>query len=268
MVVLIVASKKDSAALNIAEKLISNYGFKKENENLYKGEKELLAFIEEDSLYSENLDNIFNPEAIIFASRHSAETGKPTLTVHAPGNLSLEAIYGGKPEELAIADPKRMKAALLTLKMKRDELNLFDFDVSLEATHHGPTSMNCPVLFVEIGSSTEEWVNPKAGLAVAEAVIAACRKTIEGENCIGFGGGHYARKHTKVVFESNLAVGHIFPKFFFEKTNFNTQIIRKAFEKTVKPCRKALIDWKGMRSLERNKLIDFLSTINVEIIKV
>jgi D-aminoacyl-tRNA deacylase len=266
LVVLIAASKKDSAALNIAEKLINNYGFVKENENLYKGEKEVLVFIEEDSLYSENLDKIFNPEAIVFASRHSAETEKPTLTVHVSGNLTSEAAYGGKPEELAIADPKRMKAALLTLKMKRDELNLIEFDVSLEATHHGPTSMNCPVLFIEIGSSINEWSNSKAGLAAAEAVIAACRKTINGENCVGFGGGHYARKHTKAVLESNLAVGHIFPKFFFEKPNL--QIVKKAFERTVKPCRKALIDWKGMRSLERNQLLDFLSTINIEVIKV
>ncbi|MEM2629784.1 MAG: D-aminoacyl-tRNA deacylase, partial [Candidatus Bathyarchaeia archaeon] len=150
MVVLITASKKDLAALNIAEKLIHNYGFKKENENLYKGEHEFLALIEEDSLYSENLDKLFNPEAIVFASRHSAETGKPTLTVHVPGNWGSTAMYGGKPEELAVADPKRMKAALLTLKIKKEELNLSEFDVSLEATHHGPTGMNCPVLFVEI----------------------------------------------------------------------------------------------------------------------
>jgi len=266
LVVLIAASKKDPAALNIAEKLINNYEFKKESKNLYKGEKEILAFIEEDSLYSENLDKLFNPEAIVFASRHSAETEKPTLTVHVSGNLTSEAAYGGKPEELAIADPKRMKAALLTLKMKKEELNLLEFDISLEATHHGPTSMNCPVLFVEIGSSMKEWANSKAGLAAAEAIIAACRKTIEGENCVGFGGGHYARKHTKIVLESNLAVGHILPKFFFEKLNL--QIVKKTFEKTVKPCRKALIDWKGMRSLERTKLIDFLSTINIEVIKV
>ncbi|MBS7657829.1 MAG: D-aminoacyl-tRNA deacylase [Candidatus Bathyarchaeia archaeon] len=266
MVVLITASKKDLAALNIAEKLIHNYGFKKENENLYKGEHEFLALIEEDSLYSENLDKLFNPEAIVFASRHSAETGKPTLTVHVPGNWGSTAMYGGKPEELAVADPKRMKAALLTLKIKKEELNLSEFDVSLEATHHGPTGMNCPVLFVEIGSSMKEWVNPKAGLAVAEAIIAACRKTVNGENCVGFGGGHYARKHTKIVLESNLAVGHILPKFFFEE--FNLRIVRKTFERTIKPCQKALIDWKGMRGLERTKLIDFLSTINVEIIKV
>jgi len=266
LVVLIAASKKDAAALNIAEKLIKEYEFKKENENLYRGEKELLAIIEEDSVYSEGLDKIFNPEAIIFASRHSAEVGKPTLTVHAPGNLTLKALYGGKPEELAIADPKRMKAALLTLKRKKEELNLSEFDVSLEATHHGPTSMNCPVLFIEIGSSMNEWINPKAGLAAAEAIIAACRELVNGEASVGFGGGHYARKHTKAVLESNLAVGHILPKFFFE--NFNLKIVKKAFEKTIPPCKKALIDWKGMRSLERSKLLDFLISINVEAIKV
>jgi D-aminoacyl-tRNA deacylase len=266
LVVLIAASKKDAAALNIAEKLIKEYNFKRENENLYKGEKELLTIIEEDSLYSEDLDKIFNPEAVIFASRHSAEAGKPTLTVHASGNLTSEAIYGGKPEELAIADPKRMKAALLTLKREKEKLSLNEFDVSLEATHHGPTSMNCPVLFIEIGSSMNEWINPKAGLAAAEAIIAACRKVVNEEASVGFGGGHYARKHTKAVLESNLAVGHILPKFFFE--DLNLKIVKKAFERTVAPCKKALIDWKGMRSLERSKLLDFLEAINIEAIKV
>jgi len=58
-------------------------------------------------------------DAIIFASRHESESGRPCLTVHAPGNPTPEAKFGGKPLEVCTADPAGMKAALLELKRLR-----------------------------------------------------------------------------------------------------------------------------------------------------
>lgn len=268
MAVAIAASKKDPAALNIAEKLIENYGFKEaefKGFNVHRRGDALLLFIEEDGPYAEGLDRTFNLEAIIFASRHSAESGKPTLTVHAPGNLTSRAEHGGKPKELAVADPRRMRSALLTLTAKKEELGL-TFDVCLEATHHGPTGMRCPVLFVEIGSSVKEWRDPKAGEAAAEAALAACESQTGGTIAVGFGGGHYARKHTQAVLESSFAVGHILPKFFFKE--FDLAVVKEAFERNVEPCRTALVDWKGIKGQDRAKLVDFLSESGLETIKV
>ncbi|HID17872.1 TPA: D-tyrosyl-tRNA(Tyr) deacylase [Candidatus Bathyarchaeota archaeon] len=268
MVVAIAASKKDPAALNIAEKLLENYGFKEaefKGLRVHRRGNALLLFIEEEGPYAESLDQIFNLKAIIFASRHEAESGKPTLTVHAPGNLTSRAEHGGKPKELAVADPKRMRNALLTLSAKREELGL-SFDVCLEATHHGPTGMACPVLFIEIGSSSREWKDPKAGEAAAEAALAACESQTSGIVSVGFGGGHYARKHTKAVLGSNFAVGHILPKFFFKE--FDSAVVKKAFERNVEPCKTALVDWKGLKGPDRAKLIDFLSENGLEPIKV
>ena len=41
-----------------------------------------------------NLDSYFNPQAYIFLSRHRAESGIASLTVHTTGNFKDEAILG------------------------------------------------------------------------------------------------------------------------------------------------------------------------------
>jgi len=183
------------------------------------------------------------------------------------GNLTSEAIYGGKPKELAFADPKRMKAALMELARKKEELKLESFEVTLEATHHGPTGMKVPLLFVEIGSSLKEWRNAKAGRAVASAVMAACNTRANWKSSVGFGGGHYAKKHTKAVLTSELAIGHILPKYFFAK-EFDLNVVAEAFKKTLNSCNTAVIDWKGMKGRDRSELINFLEEKGIEIVKV
>jgi len=257
--------------MNIAEKLVQNHGFK-ETERTFLGRPVfehngiLLVHIDVDSIYATNLDKDFQIDAIIFVSRHSSESGQRSLTVHTTGNSTESALYGGKPRTLAWVDPRRMKSALLTLKDKVQEMGLDEYTVSLEATHHGPTDMNAPVMFVEIGSSQEHWTDSRAGEAVASAAFSAAATQLKWKPSVGFGGGHYSSKHTEVEINEEFAIGHILPKYFFDQ--FAPEIVELTFRRTVGGCSTALVDWKGMRGGQRSELIEVLERNQIEIVKI
>jgi len=174
----------------------------------------------------------------IFVSRHRSESESQSFTVHTPGNFN-EVLLGGRPRELAIACPKIMHNVLIALKRTRDELSL-NYSVSLKATHHGPTEMNTPVMFVEIGSSEKQWKDNFAGETVAKATLSAIKKIPTGRNAIGFGGGHYAPKHTETVLGSEVAIGHIMSKYAFE--NLNEETVKNMIKRTENGCELAILD--------------------------
>jgi len=271
IVVLIAASQKDLASLNIAERLIGNFGFK-ETERQYCGRPILergdilLVHIDVDSIYAKNLDKDFQANTIIFVSRHSSESAQKSLTVHTTGNPTNTALFGGRPRSLAWVDPQRMKAALLALKKETQETGLDGYTVSLEATHHGPTDMEVPVMFVEIGSSQEQWNDRQAGEVVASAAFSAATRQSAGKPSVGFGGGHYSLKLTESNMTEDFAIGHILPKYFFDQ--FTPEIVELAFKRTVGNCHTAIVDWKGIRGSQRSALIEILERNQMEIVKI
>jgi len=271
MTILIIASLVDPASINIADKLIKEYGFEESGRTfsgrpVYKRNDLLLAYLDVDDIYAEGVDKIFQAEGVIFASRHQSESGEPTLTVHVPGNIVNKADFGGSPGSLAWAHPQRMKAALLALREVKDDFGLTEYSVSLEVTHHGPTELTIPAMFVEIGSSESQWNDEEAGHAAAKAILAGGSKPIDSQGCVGFGGGHYATKHTKITVEEDVAVGHIFSKYAFIE-GFDPHMIEASFRKTYGRCKLAAIDWKGVRSDSRRRLIESLTDLNIEIIR-
>ncbi len=265
MSVLIVASKKDQAALNIHSKLLDLYNFVYKKEEEHCKENIILRLTDSDSIYMDKIFDSANFEAIIFISKHKSRSGYKALTVHVPGNLTADAPLGGKAKTLAISHPQRMKSALMELKFAVSELNL-EYDVTLEATHHGPTGLDKPVMFIEIGSSHNEWVDEKAGEAAARAAYKAATETLLSRAAIGFGGGHYSSKFTGICIKTDLAIGHIFPKYYFDF--FDAHIISKAFQRTHGQCDLAVIDWKGVKSDHRRTLINQLTDLGVNILKV
>ena len=67
------------------------------------------------------------------------------LTCHAPGNWS-NADFGGENKTLNIVPASRLKTIILTMKKLVTE-RLNEFDVQMEADHHGPTC-SVPILYV------------------------------------------------------------------------------------------------------------------------
>lgn len=159
-----------------------------------------------------------DPEAVAFVSRHSGETG-PLLTAHVTGNFG-PAEYGGEPNAFARAAPGIEKRVVDRLAAHAPA----DYDVGIECTHHGPTDVSAPSLFVELGSGESEWDDPDGARAVARAVL-DLREAVDDDldvvppdlcgddgrprHVVGFGGGHYAPRFTRIVRETAWAVGHI-----------------------------------------------------------
>ncbi|MCK4247623.1 MAG: D-aminoacyl-tRNA deacylase, partial [Methanomicrobia archaeon] len=185
-------------------------------------------------------------DSIIFASRHSSEKKIPTLTAHTPGNFG-KADYGGKDGELCFSMPEANKKAV----QKMNELSPQDYAVSMEATHHGPIT-DLPSVFVEIGSSEENWRDKKAGEVVAE-VIQSLLDLKPKKKAVGIGGGHYCPKFTELALKTEIAVGHVLPKY----VEITEETIKKALEKN-SGVDLVVMDWKGTpkRSIIKNTVED------------
>lgn len=143
-------------------------------------------------------------DLLVLASRHSGETG-PLLTAHHTGNVG-PAEFGGRPNELATAAPGALAAALHAFEAHAPE----GYDVGLECTHHGPTDLEVPSLFVEVGSDEAQWRDASAATAAARTILSlrGVEPWVE-RAFVGFGGGHYAPRFARIVRETDWAVGHI-----------------------------------------------------------
>ena len=145
-----------------------------------------------------------DPDLLVFASRHSGETG-PLLTAHATGNVG-PAEYGGGDRSLARAAPNALRAVRRAFAEHAPD----GYDVGIECTHHGPSTVGCPSLFVELGSGEDEWTDPAGAEAVARSIL-ALRETAPTHyrTVVGFGGGHYAPRFDRVLVETDWRIGHV-----------------------------------------------------------
>lgn len=145
-----------------------------------------------------------DPATVVFLSRHRGETGR-ILTSHHTGNFG-RASHGGAPRSLARAAPNVHAHLHRALRDTAPP----GYAVGTECTHHGPTDLAVPSVFVEIGSDPAAWTDPEAGRAVARAVLTLRGVPPDREHTIvGVGGGHYAPRFDRIVGETDWAVGHI-----------------------------------------------------------
>ncbi|MGC8850195.1 MAG: D-aminoacyl-tRNA deacylase [Candidatus Bathyarchaeia archaeon] len=267
---MILAYRDDPAAANGARWLQRLYDFERcETPFLgvegFRSGQILLEYIEVEPIYFEDhRSKLF--DSIIFLSKHSGRSCEPRLTVHVPGNTGGEALMGGEPYKLGLADPRRVKSALRTLAEESEKLGLKGWRVSMEGTHHGPTSLDSPVTFVEIGSSEDEWIDPRAGIALARAAWAAAKGDGEGRIGVGFGGDHYCTRLTEAVLSCGIALGHVIPRY--QLPNIRSEVVASAFERTGVGCSLGVMDWKGLKGRDKRLLMQLLEDLKVEILKV
>ncbi|MGB9676712.1 MAG: D-aminoacyl-tRNA deacylase [Candidatus Bathyarchaeales archaeon] len=273
-IILLVASKKDVASQNIAEQILSHHHFEKnevfdENpvyETKVKNETVKLMTLNQESIYAQNLTSYFaNPKLVIFISRHSSESGTPTLSVHTPGNLG-GAELGGLPRSVSVSPANAMRDALMRMAVLKDEMRL-QYEVCYECTHHGP-SLNVPTMFAELGSSPKQWSDLKAAEAVAKAVMNAIERfgLSKARAVIGIGGPHYNAKFTRIAFESETAFGHIIPKYAIPYVD--AEILRQCVDKTFEKVGCAVLDWKGIKGEDKPKVLKMLGDIGLGYEKV
>jgi D-aminoacyl-tRNA deacylase len=192
------------------------------------------------------------PTLLVFASRHSGETGA-LLTAHHTGNVG-PAEFGGGPNQLAAAAPGALAAALDAFEANAPD----GYDVGLECTHHGPTDVGVPSLFVEVGSDEDQWRDPAAATAAARTILSLRTTAPRVERSfVGFGGGHYAPRFTRIVRETDWAVGHILSDWGLDALEtLSPALVEQALEQSGarlavvdgdRPALAALIDELGYR---------------------
>jgi D-aminoacyl-tRNA deacylase len=267
----LITSEHDPASLNMKQILIDEYGFEStqeifENNVIYEdsnGNK--LITTREDMIHCSHLSRTFDPEIFIFCSRHRSQSGTPALLVHSTGNFGEDTSYGGNAFSLSISAPSIVRQALLSLEREKQLRNLHEFDVTLEVTHHGPTELTRPVVFIELGSNEDYWNHKEGGRAVVAAITDCLTTSLECSSVIGFGGTHYASKFNKLVLERGVSIGHIAPKYALD--NVNESVVRQMIERSSGHVEKAVIDWKGTNASQKELLFTILDELGLDVIK-
>jgi len=251
---LIIASKKDKAGINITTQLSQ---FPKGNFSFY--------LVEDHAIYTENLDleRINKYDFIIFASRHRSEKKEKTLSIHAPGNWR-NAEFGGEPGKVSRASALFQKQLFERLNQNVRDSGLSEkYKVTLECTHHGPL-LDKPCVFIEIGSTQEEWEDRRAGFILAKTIsetIQNFQPNPYNEVAIGIGGPHYCPNFNKLQLRSNVAIAHVIPNYAFP---LKEEMIKEAIEKTEEEVDFVVLDWKGMgKSDQRDQALEILDKLYI-----
>lgn len=274
--VVIVIPEPDIASNTIWKGLENGSHFKESNQTfdsnmVFQHEKSpddiKVVFSKKDGVESNHLEKKIQADLFIVASRHRAASGTPALLIHPTGNWS-KITLAGRERELSYTSCQALKFGLLHLQNKKEEYGLENYKVDLEVTHHGPTSMKCPLIFMELGSSEDQWKDEKAAKAVGEAIVETAQQFIntqnfKGECFIGLGGNHYAyRFHKYLMQNENAYISHMAAKHTLG--DLDKENISQAFTKTLETPVGALIDKKGARSEQRKNAIELLESLGKE----
>ncbi|KAL7091204.1 hypothetical protein ACP275_12G091300 [Erythranthe tilingii] len=311
MVTLVVATTADPASINPAKALLAMPGWQP-GPTIEGGIRSFkngdsLRLLEQDSSIIEEDDLDLRWEAatgesvaeLIFLSRHVAVSTRPALTIHPIGVPHLRdgdvLPQGGKPGWAAPPCPRIGPWLMLLNKIARSHNLVPEFEITLEATHHGPITTK-PTMFIEIGSTEEYWGREDAarvvallvweglGLGESPAVGIWSSTTERKKVLLGIGGGHYVPRHMDVVLKDGIWVGHLLSgyslpmedpgqskgKISFDKIGGTwKEAIKVAFDATKAAFPNgeiiAHLDHKSFKSWQKNAIIDFLGSQSIKI---
>jgi len=267
----ILCSTVDEASQNIKQNLFHLRDWRKANiehinwdklESIYENDSHRIIEINEHHIYQDHIDDKiksygFDTNLIIVASKHKSADGRPVLTAHFTGNPN-KADFGGKDRELSTAAPCILHSILGNMnKLGLDT----EYEVNMESTHHGPSSIKTAMVYAEIGSGSKQWRDPLAGDIVARSILAADQRDLP--VAIGFGGGHYASLQTQLVLGTDITFGHNFPEYQLE--HVDKEMISQAFEKSL--AHFAYLDRKSMPTKTRERISRIIEELNYPIFR-
>jgi D-aminoacyl-tRNA deacylase len=257
---LLVAYQFDPAGYNMAS-FISKQ-MKKETDELYHGTDFDLVIIPTPAISADWLEEKYPYDGYVFLSKHASESGTLALTCHSTGNFD-DASFGGFPRQVAIPHPHLQKSYMKRLWEERETFS--KFEITIEATHHGPTSLSKPTIFIEVGTTEEEWNDKNLCKNIAKIVLKEMSESPKKYDvAIGFGGTHYPSKFNKELLEGSLALGTIIPKYSLDKldTSLFDHIVKQNSE-----AKSALVDWGGLGK-NKQKIAEMISSTDLEMIKI
>jgi len=229
---------------------------------IYRGKYFDLLIIPTPAISADWLEEKFSYDGFVFLSKHAAESGVLALTCHSTGNFS-EAKFGGNNRQVAIPHPHLQKSYLQKLWQNKNDFS--EFQITIEATHHGPTNLNKPSIFIEIGTTEKQWNDSSLCNSVAKIVVDIMKSEQKSNPvAICFGGTHYPDKFTNEILHGKFALGTVIPKHalgFLDEELFSHILDRNNMAKT------ALLDWGGLGQ-NKQKVLDLLNNTDLEVIRL
>ena len=256
---LLVAYRDDPAGYNMAKFLSQNM---KKNDEIFHGENYDLLIISTPAISADWLEEKYDYDGFVFLSKHAAESGVLALTCHSTGNFS-DAKFGGNTRQIAIPHPDLQKIYMQTLWKNKSKFS--EFEITIEATHHGPTALSKPTLFIEIGTTEKQWTDVSLCNSVATLVDNVMSSRISSNPiAICFGGTHYPQKFTDELLKGKFALGTVMPKHALDHLDDS---LFEHILKQNKMATTALLDWGGLGS-HKQKIVNLLETTELEVIKL
>lgn len=229
---------------------------------IYACDNTFLASSRKEIVFVEGLDEKFDACNYIFVSRHRAESGIPSLTAHFTGNFG-QATFGGNSREIARYSPARLKNYMRELYSLRSTIPE-SYKLTIEATHHGPTDLRWPILFVELGSSESQWIDIKSAERIATALMTSLRSNVEYRKCaIGVGGTHYPEKFNKFLLDTEIGLGPVVPKYALE--HLDKDLLSQMLSKSDMKIESAIVDRKGLGE-HKERVLRLLNSSGLEVI--
>ncbi|MGB7662212.1 MAG: D-aminoacyl-tRNA deacylase [Nitrososphaeraceae archaeon] len=266
----LIASLKDEAGMNMVNFLTFDKDFHITSSDplVYKSRKYrnvTLYLTDRDLLFIEDYNVGERPTSFVFLSRHRSAGGIASLTCHSTGNFSPDNSYGGEPTKLGMANPSMLKAYFNELHRNRNFVP--DYQITLEATHHGPTSLEGPILFVEIGSGLEQWRDSNASRIVCNCVLDVSSLCPRGSSkvALALGGTHYPDKLNKILLETDFSVAYIATKNNLQF--IDDRMIQHMIVRSTERITHVLLDWKGLGKYKRS-ILDTLEKTDLEIVRI
>jgi len=251
----IICTTADPASQNIAQRLLEMGPWEDHGGFRRLGKMSLVIHGERQTLQT-GLDRRLEdlglfPDAVVFASRHESKGGLPWLGGHFTG------VIANGNGALSAAAPMALRSFLHNLQGSAPE----GFRISAEATHHGPIDMKTPSFFAEIGSTAQQWSDPRAGQAVARSILDLDLSSFP--VFLGFGGGHYVERQTRLMFETGIAFGHLFSSY---QTNLlDMAILKEASAKS--GAGYVFMDRKSLKSEEKKRLSGLLQELGLPVLR-
>ncbi len=256
---LLVAYRGDPAGLNMAEYLTEGMT---PDGGLFHGQYYDLLIIDTPVISADWLEQKYGHDGFVFLSKHAAESGVPALTCHSTGNFG-QARFGGNDRQVAVPYPDLQKLYLQRLWGHKDDFG--GFEVTIEATHHGPTSLSRPSIFIEVGTTERQWNDDVLCGKVAEMVfetMAARGRTYPFAVCLG--GTHYSRKFTSMLVGGKYALGTVVPKHALGM--LDAELFSHILDRN-RGASAILLDEDGLGP-NKQKVFGLLAGIGLEVIRI
>jgi len=263
----LVASEADEASRHQRDELLALASWAREEpfggREAWRLRDMVLVTIPEEHLYRDHVDrdleSAYGERAalVVYLSKHRSESGRPSLTVHPIGNPG-PAEFGGQPETLVPSAPRWMTAALRGL---RREGRGRPYEVTFEATHHGPY-LTTPTFYIEQGSTEREWADREAARAIGRVLLNL--EPIDGPIGIGLGGGHYVPRHTDLALQRRIAFGHLLATHALVKEPH--RLIEQAIERT-DGATVAYLHRKALPKAIARDLEDWIESLGLRVVR-